>query len=112
MSALSLNFEKIDKHIRESLNNESSLAEAKELLKSWINSNRQMKRIKSIDRLLMLLKTKRLYNQDEFNMLKVFTKIIPDPVFDDLIEKHKQLLQKELPSPHNEYGERLHLDPL
>lgn len=107
MGELKSNFEKIDQYIRLSVNNESLLDETKELLRSWI-SNRQMENITNIDDLLGLLRRRGSYNQEEFTVLKAFKKIIPDPIFEDMVEHHRQLLQSEASTnPRNEYGTRL-----
>ena len=105
MNELELNFERLDKYIRSTINDESSVTEATEVWSSWINSNRQIEKITNVDQLLKLLERRGIYNQEEYNVFKVFKKIIHDPVFDDMVECHKILLKQHVSSnPRNVYG--------
>lgn len=105
MNELELSFEKLDAYIRSTIHDESSLIEAKQLCGSWVNSNRQMEKITIIDQLLELLKRRGLYNQKEYNVFKMFKKIIHDPAFNDIVDRHKVLVQQQVPlNPRNIYG--------
>lgn len=106
MSELEINFAQLDNYIRISVNDEQSLIAAKQLCESWINSNRQMEKITNIEQLLNILKRRGLYNESEYNILKVLRKIIHDPVFFDMVDHQKLLLsyRQEQPSLQNIYG--------
>lgn len=104
MTELHRSFAKLDKYVRSTVKDASTLMEAKQFWESWIQSNRQMEKIITIDQLLTLLKRRGHYNLAEYNAFKVFKKIINDPTFNDMIDHHKVLVRKDPVLLKNVYG--------
>lgn len=103
MTSLNSSFESLDKYIRLALNNEE-FSVAKEFLSGWVNSNRQMENIKTIDELLKLLKRRGIYKSQHFNALRVFKKVIHDSAFHDMVDKHLLLQQESEDGKRNLFG--------
>lgn len=90
-----LSFEKLNNYISAYFqnNDESSLlCDAKEYFSSFINSTRKLERIQNIEDLLKLLKRNGLFNAYYRNSFRVFSKIIIDNNFDELVQGHNALL--------------------
>jgi hypothetical protein len=88
-------------------NDESLLDDAKQLFSTFINSNRQLQRVKNVRQLLLLLQRRELLGPLEFNMLRIFQKIISDDEFFELVARHQSLLHQSALEPSlnfNHYG--------
>lgn len=93
---IQINFENLNESIITYFqNNDDSLADAKELFSTFINSNRQLERVKNVENLLELLKRVGQYGSHKFNTFRVFQKIINDERYKELVQKHKQLLNSQ-----------------
>jgi hypothetical protein len=90
------NFEKLHEKIVEHFNqnnDDSSLNEAKELFKTFINSNRQLQKVFNINDLLKILKRQGFYGAFDFSIPRIFNKIIFDESYKALVARHQSLLQ-------------------
>lgn len=108
VSEIERNFEKLnEKIIGYFQNNDESLSAAKELFASFIRSNRQLESVSSIEQLLGLLKRKGFYKAGEFNVFRIFRKIIDDDDYLALVTRHQQLVNSYRDTqepPVNIYG--------